>query len=104
LGTITYPSSTDSTHNIVNGGLLIINALSVTSSTRTMVAFGVACKHNLSVGTTVKTGTTGYDGSYDVVRLGLDNGDLIDYYLLLIYHQQNYRWGVLEWLGYMVRF
>jgi hypothetical protein len=29
---------------------------------------------------------------------------LIDYYLLLIYHQQNYRWGVLEWLGYMVRF
>jgi hypothetical protein len=79
--TITYPSSTDSTHNIVNGGLLIINALSVTSSTRTMVAFGVACKHNLSVGTTVKiTGTTGYDGSYDVVRLGLDNGDLIDYY------------------------
>jgi hypothetical protein len=56
--TITYPSSTDSTHNIVNGGLLM--ALSVTSSTRTMVAFGVACKHNLSVGTTVKiTGTTG---------------------------------------------
>jgi hypothetical protein len=30
--------------------------------------------------TTVKyAGTTGYDGSYDVVRLGLD-GDLIDYY------------------------
>jgi hypothetical protein len=26
-----------------------------------MVAFGVACKHNLSVGTTVKiTGTTGW--------------------------------------------
>jgi hypothetical protein len=82
IGTITYPSSTDSTHNIVNGGLLI-NALSVTSSTRTMVAFGV-CKHNLSVGTTVKiTGTTGYDGSYDVVRLGLDNGDLIDYYFVI---------------------
>jgi hypothetical protein len=53
-----------------------------------MVAF-VACKHNLSVGTTVKiTGTTGYDGSYDVVRLGLDNGDLIDYILLLIYQQE----------------
>jgi hypothetical protein len=49
-----------------------------------MVAFGVACKHNLSVGTTVKiTGTTGYDGSYDVVRLGLDNGDLIDYYFVI---------------------
>jgi hypothetical protein len=48
-----------------------------------MVAFGVACKHNLSVGTTVKiTGTTGYDGSYDVVRLGLDNGDLIDYFVI----------------------
>jgi hypothetical protein len=47
-----------------------------------MVAFGVACKHNLSVGTTVKiTGTTGYDG-YDVVRLGLDNGDLIDYFVI----------------------
>jgi hypothetical protein len=86
--TITYPSSTDSTHNIVNGGLLI-NALSVTSSTRTMVAFGVACKHNLSVGTTVKiTGTTGYDGSYDVVRLGLDNGDLIDYYFVIDLPQQ----------------
>jgi hypothetical protein len=43
----------------------------------------VSCKHN-SVGTTVKiTGTTGYDGSYDVVRLGLDNGDLIDYYFVI---------------------
>jgi hypothetical protein len=75
-----------------------INALSVTSSTRTMVAFGVACKHNLSVGTTVKiTGTTGYDGSYDVVRLGLDNGDLIDYYFVIDLPQQEM--GVLEWLG-----
>jgi hypothetical protein len=54
-----------------------------------MVAFGVACKHNLSVGTTVKiTGTTGYDGSYDVVRLGLDNGDLIDYYFVIDLPQQ----------------
>jgi hypothetical protein len=36
----------------------------------------------------LKNGTTGYDGSYDVVRLGLDNGDLIDYYFVIDLPQQ----------------
>lgn len=82
--TITYPKTMDKTHNMVNGGLLIIEAISVTSSTRNMVAFGMGCLHNLIIGDTVKiTGTTGYDGYHEVIRTGLDNGDLKEYYFVI---------------------
>lgn len=82
--TITYPSSSDKTHKLVKNGLKIIDKVIVESNTKTMVAFGIPCLHNLSVGDTVRiTGTNGYDGDHEVQRLGLDNGDFKDYYFVL---------------------
>lgn len=82
--TITYPKEMDKQHNMVNGGLLIIEATTAEVSTRNMIAFGVGCLHNLNVGDMVKiTGTTGYDGEHVVVRTGLDNGDLKPYYFVI---------------------
>lgn len=82
--TITYPFRKDSNHSMVNGGLLIINAIPCLVSTKKMTAFGIGCLHNLNIGDTVKiTGTNGYDGTHTVARLGLDNGDLKDYYFVI---------------------
>lgn len=82
--TITYPKLTDKTHYMVNGGLLITEALPAVVSTRNMVAFGMPCLHNLEIGSVVKiTGTTGFDGEHVVVRVGLDNGDLKNYYFVI---------------------
>ena len=82
--TITYPFKKDSNHAMVNGGLLIINAIQVLVSTKQMTAFGIGCIHNLNIGDTVKiTGTNGYDGTHTVIRLGLDNGDLKEYYFVV---------------------
>jgi hypothetical protein len=82
--TITYPSSVDSGHTMVNGGLMIVEAVPVIVSTRQMTAIGMACLHNLQIGDLVRiVGTTGYDGDHVVVRTGLDNGDLKDYYFVI---------------------
>jgi len=40
--TITYPHSSDTGHTMVNGGLLIVEAVPVVVATRNMVAFGYA--------------------------------------------------------------
>lgn len=82
--TITYPKEMDKTHNFVNGGLLITEAVSATVSTRPMTAIGMSCMHNLKIGDVVRvTGTTGYDGDHVVVRIGLDNGDFKEYYFVI---------------------
>ena len=82
--TITYPSRKDSNHPMVKNGLLILNATPALVSTKEMTAFGMGCVHNLIIGDTVKiTGTNGYNGTHTVVRLGLDNGDLKDYYFVV---------------------
>lgn len=82
--TITYPSKKDSDHPMVKNGLLILNAVPALVSTKQMTAFGMGCIHNLTIGDTVKiTGTNGYDGTHTVVRLGLDNGDLKEYYFVI---------------------
>lgn len=82
--TITYPKETNKTHPMVNGGLLIVEAVPAIVATRNMTAFGVASLHNLSIGDTVKiSGTTGYNGEHVVIRTGLDNGDLKGYYFVL---------------------
>jgi hypothetical protein len=82
--TITYPKTMDKTHAMVNGGLLLIDALPIVVSNRGMVALGVPCRHNLQVGDVVKvTGTGGYNGDYVVVQVGLANGDLKEYYFVL---------------------
>jgi hypothetical protein len=82
--TITYPKDTDKTHNMVAGGILLVEAEQAEVSTRNMTAFGVPCLHNLKIGDSVKiTGTTGYDGEHVVIRTGLDNGDLQPYYFVI---------------------
>jgi hypothetical protein len=82
--TITYPSSSDKNHNLVKNGLKIIDRVFVESNTKQMIAFGIPCLHNLSVGDTVRiTGTNGYNGDHQVQRLGLDNGDFKGYYFVL---------------------
>jgi len=82
--TLTYPKSTDTIHNMVNGGLLIVEAVSVLVSERSMIAFGMPCLHNLNIGDTVRiTGTNSYDGTHTVIRTGLDNGDFKNYYFVI---------------------
>jgi hypothetical protein len=82
--TITYPYTANTTHSMVNGGLLIAEIQPAIVATRNMTAFGMPCLHNLVTGDSVRiTGTTGYDGDYVVVRTGLDNGDLQGYYFVI---------------------
>ena len=82
--TITYPHHVDSGHTMVNTGLMLIETRPVTVATKPVIAFGVACLHNLRIGDMVKiTGTNGYDGTHNVIRTGLDNGDYKDYYFVL---------------------
>lgn len=87
--TITYPASADTQHYMVyspttGNGLLIVDKVDSTVATRPMTSFGVACKHNLKIGDMVKIiGTNGFDGLHIVIRTGLDNGDLKDFYFVL---------------------
>lgn len=82
--TITYPFSSDKEHNMVKGGLLLIDKQNVVVSTRNMIGLAAGCPHNLKVGDTVRiNGTVGYNGDFTVVRLGLDNGDLKEYYFVI---------------------
>ena len=82
--TITYPASSYSGHTMIKGGILITNSVPAVASTRNMTAIGLSCKHNLNVGDIVRiVGTTGYDGDHVVVRIGLDNGDLKEYFFVI---------------------
>jgi hypothetical protein len=82
--TITYPASVDKSQNMVKGGILITNIVEANVSTRNMTAIGLSCKHNLNVGDIVRiTGTNGFNGDHVVVRVGLDNGDLKEYYFVI---------------------
>jgi hypothetical protein len=82
--TITYPQSVDTGHTMVRNGLFLIDVKTVIISTRQMTAFAVPCKHNLLVGDIVElTGTNGFDGKHVVYSIGLENGDLKNYYFVI---------------------
>jgi len=82
--TITYPAHADTSHIMVNGGLLIAEVTPAIVATRNMTGFGMPCLHNLNTGDVVRiTGSTGYDGDHVVVRTGLDDGDLKGYYFVI---------------------
>jgi len=83
--TITYPSSSFSSHTMVQNGLLIVDIKQVAISTRTMNAFGLPCKHNLVSGDLVYiSGVNGLpNGEYTVYSIGLENGDLKPYYFVI---------------------
>ena len=81
---ITYPATTDKNHKLIKNGLLLIDIKDVVVSDRPMKAFMGGAKHGLLVGDTISiSGTQGYDLEYQVVRLGLDNGDLTEYYFVI---------------------
>jgi len=81
---VTYPNSSDKTHKLVNGGLLIVETQTTIVSTRPMTAIGMPCLHNLSIGDIVRiSGTNGYNGDHEVFTLGLSNGDYKDYYFVI---------------------
>lgn len=82
--TITYPSSSDTGHTMVRNGLLVVDSKPIILSERQMVCFAVTCKHNLSSGDVVEiTNTNGYNGEHVVYSVGLENGDLKDYYFVI---------------------
>ena len=81
--TITYPYSADTNSYLINGGLLLIEALPVTVGGKPMTAIAVPVFHNLLNGGVVSiTGTTA-DGEYEIKRVGLDNGEMKDYFFCI---------------------
>lgn len=80
---LTYPYSSDTSHYIVNNGLLIIDKNTVFVGGKEMVAIAVPVRHNLIVGDTILLTGTSMDGVYDVKRIGLDDGSLTAYYFCI---------------------
>ena len=86
--TITYPSSADTTHITVNGGLLITGSEDVTVGGVPMVALSTATYHGLTNGDKVRlVNTSTSDGDFTVRRLGLDNGDYKNNYFVINLNQ-----------------
>jgi hypothetical protein len=81
--TLTYPFSADTTHYLVVNGLKIIGSQTVSIGGRDRVVFSTAVRHNLKQGDLVNiTGLnpTSFDGRYRILRTGLDDGSMRDYY------------------------
>ncbi len=81
--TLTYPFSADTTHYLVVNGLKIIGNQIVSIGGRDRVVFSTAVRHNLRQGDLINiTGLapTSFDGRYRVLRTGLDDGSMRDYY------------------------
>jgi hypothetical protein len=83
--TITYPALSADTF-MTQGGLLCIEILPVTVGNRNMIAITTPVKHGLRQGETVRVSGLSspiFDGDYPVVRLGLDNGDMLEQYFVI---------------------
>lgn len=81
--TLTYPFSADTTHYLVVNGLKIIGNQIVSIGGRDRVVFSTPVRHNLKQGDLINiTGLapTPFDGRYRVIRTGLDDGSMRDYY------------------------
>ena len=81
--TLTYPFSADTTHYLVVNGLKIIGNQIVSIGGRDRVVFSTPVRHNLKQGDLVNiTGLAppSFDGRYRVLRTGLDDGSMRDYY------------------------
>lgn len=81
--TLTYPFSADTTHYLVVDGLKIIGSQTVSIGGRDRVVFSTPVRHNLKQGDLVNiTGLTpsNLDGFYRVLRTGLDDGSMTEYY------------------------
>ena len=72
--TITYPYATDTTHNLVKGGLLIATSTNIYVGGKLMTAIYIPIPHNLSSGDRIQLSGTNKDGIYDVKNIGLEDG------------------------------
>lgn len=82
--TVTYPKSSDKTHKMVSGGLLLVENQDTKIATKNMTAIGTPCFHNLEIGNTVRiSGTVGFNGDHEVVGLGIGDGEDISYYFVI---------------------
>lgn len=84
--TITYPYKSESTHYLVNGGLLLTSAEARLMGGVNMVSFGSAVPHNLNIGDTVRLTNmpiNTMNGDFNVIALGLDNGDSKDTFFVV---------------------
>jgi len=84
--TMTYPYSSDATHHIVNGGLLIVSSEEVVVGGKPMIALGTSTQHGLENGNRVRLtnmSNSTNNGDFTVKRLGLDNGDYLDNYFVI---------------------
>jgi len=89
---ITYPASVNDTHNIINGGLLLVDANAVEVGGRDMVALATATYHNLRIGDKVLLsgiGDNALNGTFKVERTGLDNGDFKNNYFVIDVNPSN---------------
>lgn len=81
--TITYPHASDKKHPVVNGGLIIVDKQRVLVGGKPMTALSVPVFHNLLNGGVVKLMNTNLDGTYQVIRVGLDDGKQKNYYFCI---------------------
>jgi len=81
--TITYPYNSDKRHPMVNGGLVIVDKQKVLVGGKPMTALSVPVFHNLSNGGVIKLMNTNLDGTYQVIRVGLDDGKQKNYYFCI---------------------
>jgi hypothetical protein len=81
--TITYPYTSDTKNYVINNGIILTSKKSVIVGGKPMTAISTPIKHNLSINSTVKIIGTNKDGIYEVKRVGLDNGNLKEYYFCI---------------------
>jgi len=83
--TITYPTKInnlpgDLSHNLVLGGLLIVDVFESVIGDRNVLTFTTATKHGLSQGDSVElSNLSDYNTIFSVIRLGKNNGDDKEY-------------------------
>lgn len=80
--TMTYPA-TRLDNELTQDGLDIISMKLVRVGGKDMTALAVPYRHNLSLGDNVKITNTDVDGTYQVQRVGLDNGDFKENYFVI---------------------
>jgi hypothetical protein len=81
--TITYPYMSDKTHKLISNGLLIVDKQLAIVGGKEMTALSVPVLHNLTVGSTIALSGTNMDGEYEIKRIGLDSGELKNYYFCI---------------------
>ena len=84
--TVTYPFENDDSHYLVKNGLLITTINRREFGGRNLIALGTAVKHNLIAGDRVRISNmpdSALNGDYDVLGLGLDNGDYMNNFFVI---------------------